>query len=178
MGKSVNRSHCVAKTYVNFCSRGSSKIFWVASRSGIRVGFHFSLCCRRSSTGLLQPQLVAHAVLVLAGARFDHFSSVVRAPEREWREYVPTRTWKTSRDRKPHPRNGLGIISWVQQSSRKPEHEHSKRSNTPRDWCAGALRVLFPYDLSLCFTELSACRGIGSCGGGLSVRAMKRLCEE
>ena len=42
------------------------------SRSAVRIDVRSSLCCRWSSTGLLQPQLAAHAVVVLASARSCH----------------------------------------------------------------------------------------------------------
>ena len=58
--------------------------FWDVSRSGTRVNFRVFLCCRWSSTGLLQPQLAAHAVLVLARARSCHLRSVDGALEGEW----------------------------------------------------------------------------------------------
>ena len=51
--------------------------FWDVSLSGIRGDFRFSLCCRWSSTRLLQPQLAAHAVVILVLVRSGHLRFVV-----------------------------------------------------------------------------------------------------
>ena len=88
--KILKKNHCDATKRVNTVkNKARQRRFftqqacsWDVSGCGIRDDFRHSLCGRWSSTGLLHPQLAAHAVVVFARARFDHLRSVVGALRR------------------------------------------------------------------------------------------------